>query len=115
MISPTDPEAVEVVRGIVVPTVWDRAGNPLRVSILTADEGEYPVSPRGLGRRLFAFLTEEVRARVVVETDPSGNTMTRVVSFTVVKQNGNDFEPVVDVPPSRSACTAEPGDMKRRG
>jgi hypothetical protein len=72
-----------VVQGIVVPTVWDSTGNPLRVSILTEDEGEYRVIPRGMGRRLVSYVTEEIRARVVAQGDGDEDVV-KVVSFTIV-------------------------------
>jgi hypothetical protein len=83
---PADHSGAEIViQGIVVPTLWDALGNPLRVSILTADEGEYEVVPRGMGRRLIAFVTEEIKARVVAQEDVEGDVV-KVVSFTVVRR-----------------------------
>ena len=79
-----DPSVV--VQGIVVPVVWDPVGKPLRVAILTVDEGEYPIAPRGLGRGLFRCLREEVRARLVLGADIDGGGDARVVSFTVVQR-----------------------------
>lgn len=75
-----------VIRGIVVPVEWDAIGNPLRVAILTADEGEYRVAPSGLGRRLFGFLRQEVKARVAV-AEPAGDHPVRLVSFTLVSNH----------------------------
>ena len=98
-VGTVEPVTEEVVRGIVIPTLWDKQGNPLRVSILTADEGEFPVSPRGLGRRLFSFLTEEVKVRGTAEEGDSGSRLFRVLSFTVI-QNGPGEAP--DAVPVRS-------------
>ena len=78
-----EPQQI-VVRGIVVPMAWDVAGNPLGVAVLTADEGEYRIAPRGLGRRLFDCLTEEVVARIVPRRDLMGESISEVVSFTRV-------------------------------
>jgi hypothetical protein len=113
--SPSDVEGETKVRGIVVPTAWDRFGSPLRVAILTRDEGEYPVSPRGLGRRLFRCLREEISARVVVEQDPDGGEVARVVSFTLVRRSSRDDDAtgdatVVGPPPPRR----RPGVSKAR-
>ncbi len=81
-------ETEVVVRGIVVPVSWDVVGNPLGVAILTTDEGEYRIAPRGLGRRLFGYLREEVRARLVLRCESAGETVATIVSFTVVERNG---------------------------
>ena len=74
------------VQGIVVPVLWDPVGNPLRVAILPVDEGEYPIAPRGLGRRLFRCLREEVRARLVLDPDLDDGGDASVASFTVVQR-----------------------------
>lgn len=86
-----------VVRGIVVPVSWDGVGNPLRVAILTSDEGEYQVAPSGLGRRLFSFLRQEIKARVLVPADDDGRPV-KLVSFTLVNRRIFD-EPVAELPP----------------
>jgi hypothetical protein len=114
MMSPSDVEGETKVRGIVVPTAWDRFGNPLRVAILTRDEGEYPVAPRGLGRRLFRCLREEISARVVVEPDPDGGEVVRIVSFTLVGRSFGDDDPAGDPPvtgppPSKRRARASRG------
>jgi hypothetical protein len=83
-----DPVQV-VVRGTVIPIAWDFVGNPLGVAILTADEGEYKISPRGLGRRLFRCLTEEVVARIVPRSDRDGEPIADVVSFTRLSNHGD--------------------------
>jgi len=109
--SPSDVEGQTKVRGIVVPTAWDRFGNPLRVAILTPDEGEYPVAPRGLGRRLFRCLREEINARVVVEQDPDGGEVARIISFTLVGRSFGDDDPgtVVGPPPPKRRTRASRG------
>jgi len=86
-----------VVRGIVVPVSWDAVGNPLRVAILTSDEGEYQVAPSGLGRRLFSFLRQEIKARVLVPVDDDGRPV-KLVSFTLVNRRVGD-DPVAELPP----------------
>ncbi len=112
--SPSDVEGETKVRGIVVPTAWDRFGNPLRVAILTRDEGEYPVAPRGLGRRLFRCLREEVSARIVVEQDPDGGEVARVISFTLVRRSSRDDDasdtaPLLGPPPPKRRPRASRG------
>lgn len=73
-----------VIRGVVVPVAWNAVGAPIGVAVLTADEGEYRIAPRGMGRRLFSCLTEEVVARIVPRRDAAGNPISDVVSFTLV-------------------------------
>jgi len=94
----------EVVRGIVIPTLWDNAGNPLRLSILTADEGEYAVSPRGMGRRLFAFLAEEVKARIERRLGSDHEEVVRVLSFTVVQRSRGEVEALPTQPVGHSTA-----------
>jgi hypothetical protein len=103
----------EVVRGIVIPTLWDNAGNPLRLSILTADEGEYAVSPRGMGRRLFAFLAEEVKARIERRLGSDHEEVVRVLSFTVVQRSRGEVEALPTQPAGHSPAadgTEDSGD-----
>jgi hypothetical protein len=88
--SPTEITGETVVRGIVIPIAWDRFGQPLRVAILTPDEGEYPVAPRGLGRRLFRFVREEIKARIALEQGAEGEEQVRVLSFTIVRHGDAD-------------------------
>jgi hypothetical protein len=115
MNHPTDGMATEiVVQGIVVPTLWDSVGNPLRVSILTADEGEYRVVPRGMGRRLLSFVTEEIRARVVDQGEGDGDVV-KVISFTVVRGGGANTARDSASGRRRSIPGGLPGQEKPRG
>ena len=86
----------EVVRGIVVPTVWGAAGEPRLVAILTADEGEHNVAPIMAGPDLLSHLREEVEARFVVKIGQESTQTITVVSFTVV----GAIQPDTDVPDS---------------
>ena len=114
--NPDEGDVEMVVQGIVVPVSWDRFGNPLRVAVLTSDEGEYVIAPRGMGRRLFRFLREEVKARLVLHDDDAGGAVARVVSFTVVRRGNGHSDPheVGGALPPAAGEAAE-GPERRRG
>ena len=104
-----------VVRGLVVAVSWDSEGNPLRLAILTASEGEYLISPSGLGERLFECVRQEVEARIVAageEGEPVA-----LAGFTVVDQHVDDRNRVgssglVEIVPPRDERTD--GDVEGR-
>jgi len=92
---PSEQPETEVVRGIVLPTVWSAMGEPRQVAILTPDEGEYNVAPVLAGEALLSHLREEVEARIVVKADRREGKAITVVSFTVVgasDQDGDEHE-----------------------
>lgn len=103
-----------VVRGLVVAVSWDSVGNPLRLAILTASEGEYSVSPEGLGESLFACVRQEVEARIVIADDGEPVTL---VEYTVVDRclddrSQDDFSDPGEGCPPRNERTD--GDVEDR-
>lgn len=88
----TEQTEFDVVRGIVVPTVWGTAGEPRLVAILTPGEGEHNVAPIMAGPDLLLHLREEVEARFVVTTGQEGRKTITVVSFVVVAGTGPDSD-----------------------
>jgi hypothetical protein len=85
-----DDSSILNLRGIVVPVEWGDSGEPLRVGLLTHDEGEYEVEPEGANRLLLNHLRREVLVRAVVT--PSSGTVQRVhvLSFAVLEWNDTD-------------------------
>lgn len=104
-----------VVRGLVVSVSWDPVGNPLRVAILTASEGEYLISPEGLGERLFECVRQEVEARIVVDGE-DGEPVTlieyRAIDPCVEDRNQVESSDPVEIPPPREERTD--GDVEDR-
>ncbi len=90
--QPSEQPELEVVRGIVLPTVWGAMGEPRLVAILTPDEGEYDVAPTMAGEELLSHLREEVEARVLVKTGQKDRKTITVVSFIVVGISSQDRE-----------------------
>ncbi len=82
----------EVVRGIVLPTVWGAMGEPRLVAILTADEGEYNVAPTLAGVELLSHLKEEVEARILAKTGEWNRSTVTVVSFEVIGPTNHDSD-----------------------
>jgi hypothetical protein len=76
--------ATVMVRGIVVPTEWDRNGAVRRVAILTADEGEYEVLADPTGDRLIPLLQEEVEVSGVVHGGADRASVLAVLSIRVL-------------------------------
>jgi hypothetical protein len=104
-----------VVRGLVVAVSWDSEGNPLRLAILTASEGEYTISPDGLGERLFECVRQEVEARIVGAGE-DGEPVA-LVEFRAIDQHVDDRSRVgpsdaVEIPPPRREKTD--GDVEDR-
>lgn len=104
-----------VVRGLVVAVSWDSAGHPLRLAILTASEGEYLVSPEGLGERLFECVRQEVEARILAAGEDEE--FVTLVEYRVIDRCSDDRHRVdcsapVEIPPPRDERTE--GDMEDR-
>lgn len=109
----TDREIV--VRGLVVAVSWDSVGNPLRLAILTASEGEYLISPEGLGERLFECVRQEVEARILAAGEDGE--LVALVEYRVIDRCFDDRTRVdcsdpVEGPPPRDERTD--GDMEDR-
>lgn len=85
MCAAASEEGELILRGIVVPTDWDGDGVVRRVSILTSDEGEYDVVPRGAGARLATHLRCEVLARAVHAGPGASSREVRITSFAVLE------------------------------
>lgn len=49
-----------VLRGLIVPTQWDKNGSVVRIAIAGFDEREHPILMDTVGIRLIALLREEV-------------------------------------------------------
>ena len=104
-----------VVRGLVVAVSWDSVGNPLRVAILTASEGEYLISPKGLGERLVECVRQEVEARIVVDGEdgePVTLTEYRMVDPCVDDRTQGEVSDPAEIPPPRDERTD--GDVEDR-
>jgi cytochrome c-type biogenesis protein CcmE len=72
------------VRGLIVPTEWDRHGSALRVSVFTFDDDEYEVAAQGAGRLLPGRAGEEVVVHGHLESGSRGRKVLNVMSFSVV-------------------------------
>ncbi len=109
--KPNDQPELEVLRGIVVPTVWSAAGEPRLVAILTPDEGEFDVAPSAAGPELLSYLREEIEARILVKEGQKAKKSITVVSFVVVDALGLDDD-VADRATNNNE--EEPGGTARR-
>lgn len=58
-----------LVRGLVVPSKWDKDGKVVGVTIKTFDEDEYDVSDIRAIKELLAFLRTEVIVKGTVESN----------------------------------------------
>jgi hypothetical protein len=73
-----------VLRGLVSPLEWDDEGRPLRLALLTADEGEYEVRLEGAGLLLLDLLREEVLVHGSVVPRPGSPPVVHVSSVRVL-------------------------------
>ncbi len=79
-------------RGIVVPIEWDEGGEPLRIAILTLDEGEYEVELEGIGRQLMQHMQQEVLVRAVPARPVGSGRTVRVLSFARLEWKESEDE-----------------------
>jgi hypothetical protein len=77
--------AFSILRGIVLPSKWDRDGRVMRISLNTHDENEYIIDYSGKGKELLHHLRE----RIEVE----GKILQRIGGAFYIKVNGYHLIP----------------------
>ena len=56
------------IRGLVVPSEWNRGGQAIKVTIKTFDEDEYFINSKKESQKLLKFVRQEVELDAIVKT-----------------------------------------------
>ena len=72
--------ALSILRGIVLPSKWDKDGKVLRISLNTQDENEYIIDYSGRGKELLNHLRENMEVE--------GRILQRIGGSLYIKVNG---------------------------
>lgn len=75
--------ALSILKGVVLPSKWDKEGRVMRISLNTQDENEYIIDYSGKGKELLNHL----RKRIEVE----GKILQRIGGAFYIKVNGYNF------------------------
>lgn len=62
-------EELTMIKGLIVPTEWDRKGNVTGIALSGRDEIEYLIDKDRVGKRLLALIREEVEVRGLVREE----------------------------------------------
>lgn len=78
------PDDGITIRGVVIPTRWDKDDNIAEVSISTSNEQEYRVYDNAKGNELLDLFQEEVKVTGSVAKDVNGNKIITVEKYVVL-------------------------------
>ncbi len=87
------------VTGLVKAVEWDESGSACQVSILTENEEEYFVSPKGMGRELLELEQSEVEVTGKFKKDKGGNNTIIVNKYKIISQTPWEEEETEDYYP----------------
>ena len=76
-----------ILRGIILPSQWDKTGKVVRISLNTYDEKEYIIDHSGRGRELRHYLKKMIEVDGKVFQRLSGSLYIKVDSFSVVENH----------------------------
>lgn len=76
-----------ILRGIILPSQWDKKGRVMRISLNTHDEKEYIIDYSGRGKELRNHLKELIEVDGKVLQRLGGSLYLKVKSFSVVEKH----------------------------
>jgi hypothetical protein len=76
-----------ILRGIILPSQWDKTGKVVRISLNTDDEKEYMIACSGRGRELRNYTRKMIEVDGKVIQQISGDLSIKVDRFNVVENN----------------------------
>jgi len=82
----TKKNANSILRGIILPTMWDTNGRVKRISLNTHDENEYMIDYSGRGKELLDHIQETIEIEGKVLQRMGGTLYLKVNNFNIISE-----------------------------
>jgi len=86
MVKKNKDRPISILRGVVLPSRWDKDGKVMRISLNTQDENEYIIENSGRGEELLNYLRELIEIEGKVLQQNSGALYVKVNDYSLINE-----------------------------